>query len=302
MPRRWYSLWLSVLLLLSLALLLTLPAAAAPAPQGSPTSLQAMFAAAAHEFGVPEAVLLAVGYNQSRWEHHAGRPSAGGGYGLMHLTDGLFVVEDAKGTGEAQTARLSPNGKLATLDAAARLLGQSPDALKTDPYQNIRGAAALLAQYHGDSGASASDLASWYDAVARLSASPNPAVARAFADDVYATLQQGVSRTTSSGDTVTLAATAAARTVQGKAAEASADQPPTTATTPECPPDVVCHFIPAAYQINTPGDPSDYGNYDLADREGNGLDIRYIVIHNTETSYQEAIDIFANPLSYVSAH
>lgn len=302
MPRRWYSLWLSVPLLLSLMLLLALPTAAGPAPQGPPTSLQAMFAAAAHEFGVPDTVLLAVGYNQSRWEHHAGQPSAGGGYGLMHLTDGSYAVEDAKGTGETASGRLAPSGKAATLDDAARRLGQSPDALKSDPYQNIRGAAALLAQYGRDSGASTSDLASWYDAVARLSGSPNPAVAHAFADDVYATIQQGVSRTTSSGDTVTLTATPAARSVQGKAAEATADQPPTTATTPECPPDVVCHFIPAAYQINTPGDPSDYGNYDLADREANGLDIRYIVIHDTETSYQEAIDIFANPLTYVSAH
>ncbi len=301
MPRRWYSLWLSVLLLLSLALLLTLPAAAAPVGQGAPTSLQAMFAAAAHEFGVPEAVLLAVGYNQSRWEHHAGRPSAGGGYGLMHLTDGLVAVEDAKGLADAETARLSPSGKLATLDAAARLLGQSSDALKSDPYQNIRGAAGLLAQYGRESGATASDLGSWATAVARLSGSPRPAVARAFAADVYATLRQGVSRVTSSGDSVTLAATPSATPAQARSVEAT-DQAPTTATTPECPPDVVCHFIPAAYQINTPGDPSDYGNYDLADREANGLDIRYIVVHDTETSYQEAIDIFVNPLSYVSAH
>ena len=62
------------------------PAGAAPAaPVPAPSALQAAFTAAAREFGVPERVLLAVSYNVSRWDTHAGAPSVAGGYGPMHL-------------------------------------------------------------------------------------------------------------------------------------------------------------------------------------------------------------------------
>src|SRR4029077_18157635 len=49
-----------------------------------PGALQQTFSAAAREFGVPESVLLAVSYNESRWESHVG-PSTSGGYGVMTL-------------------------------------------------------------------------------------------------------------------------------------------------------------------------------------------------------------------------
>lgn len=70
----------------------------------------------------------------------------------------------------------------------------------------------------------------------------------------------------------------------------------------DCPPELDCNFVPAAYIQNTPGDPSDYGNYDVANRGVDGLDIRYIVIHNTEISFDDTLKAFQNPLSYVSAH
>ncbi|MDN6441362.1 MAG: hypothetical protein L0K30_04980, partial [Acidipropionibacterium jensenii] len=46
------------------------------------------FTRAAARYDVPAAVLATVSYGQSRWEDHAGSPSAGGGYGPMHLVDG----------------------------------------------------------------------------------------------------------------------------------------------------------------------------------------------------------------------
>lgn len=70
--------------------------------------------------------------------------------------------------------------------------------------------------------------------------------------------------------------------------------------TPKCPPELSCNYIPAAYAEN--GGPTSWGNYDLAKRPGDGLDIDRIVIHDTETSYEDAIDIFQNSSSYVSAH
>ena len=48
---------------------------------------QRAFIGAAGEFHVPLPVLLAVGYEESRWEGHAGHHSTSGGYGPMHLTD-----------------------------------------------------------------------------------------------------------------------------------------------------------------------------------------------------------------------
>ncbi len=67
----------------------------------------------------------------------------------------------------------------------------------------------------------------------------------------------------------------------------------------ECPPGPACQFVPALYQQFS-DDPSDYGNYDLANRPADGLKIRYI-IHDTEGSYESALGTFTTP-SYVSAH
>jgi hypothetical protein len=69
----------------------------------------------------------------------------------------------------------------------------------------------------------------------------------------------------------------------------------------ECPNGLACAFIPAAYQQNS-ADPGDYGNYDLANRPADGLAVRYVVIHDTEVSYDGTLAIFQNPLAYVSAH
>lgn len=69
----------------------------------------------------------------------------------------------------------------------------------------------------------------------------------------------------------------------------------------ECPPSLHCDFVPAAYQQNS-SDPGDYGNYDLANRPSDGDVIRYIVIHDTEVSFDNTVAEFQNPLAYVSAH
>ena len=70
----------------------------------------------------------------------------------------------------------------------------------------------------------------------------------------------------------------------------------------ECPRSLDCRLVPAAYAQNNPADPSDYGNYDLASRPADGLDVRYIVVHDTEVLYEPTIALFQNPLAYVSAH
>ena len=60
---------------------------------------------------------------------------------------------------------------------------------------------------------------------------------------------------------------------------------------PECPSDVDCEVIPAAYAISNPKTGS-YGNYDVANRPEGGLDIRYIVIHDTDATYDVTLKVF----------
>jgi len=267
----------------------TITAAAAARPAG----LQAAFATASREFGVPQSVLLAVAYNETRWEQHAGKPSTWAGYGVMHLTD--VGTSLARGDG---VARSSSDARLHTLITAARLIGASPQSLKTDVAQNVRGGAALLARYERRLvGSTARDPARWYGAVARYSGSTVGLVARDFAERVYATIRSGAQRQTADG-LVRLRAHAVRpdRSTAGALALKAA-----AALDTDCPNSLQCRLVPAAYQQNG-ADPGNYGNYDLANRPADGLDIRYVVIHDTEVSYDGSIAIFQNPFSSVSAH
>lgn len=272
------------------------------AAAGAEPPLQTVFASAAQEFGVPQGVLLSVSYNLSRWEDHNGEPSTSGGYGPMHLTD-VDTAPALGGKGEtagAPQAVLSGDPGLHTLDAAASLLGLSPDTLKRDPVQNIRGGAALLAQYARQTvGGEPADEARWYGAVAKYSGSRDAAVALDFADSVYATMRSGAAGRTAEGQQVRLAAEAVSPDTSSADRLHLRDSVQAGA---ECPIGLACRYVPAAYQQNDPNDPGDYGNYDLASRERDGLDIQYIVIHDTETPYDATIRLFQNPRSYVSSH
>jgi N-acetyl-anhydromuramyl-L-alanine amidase AmpD len=300
-PRpRWWT--LLTFLVVGSFICLAAPLAAATNAETDSNAIQAAFSAAAQEFGVPENVLLSVAYNESRWEHHDGEPSTSGGYGIMHLTDVASLAQaDAKGEDiETPTPSAENDPSVNTLQAAADLLGLSPEALKQDPAQNIRGGAALLAQYARETvGTTPTNEADWYGAVVKYSGSQEAVVALGYADDVYATIKQGNSRTTSEGQQVTVAA----KDVEPNTSTASSLYLRNTKYTgADCPNGVACRIIPAAYTQNNPRNPSDYGNYDLADREADGLDINYIVIHDTETPYLPTIRLFQNPRAYVSSH
>ena len=80
---------------------------------------------------------------------------------------------------------------------------------------------------------------------------------------------------------------------------------------PECPANLDCRFLPAAYDWSSTdhSNPNNYGNYDPANRPGDGQQIRYIVIHDTESlpgsgvsPYDQAIATFQKPESGSSAH
>lgn len=261
-------------------------------------TLQESFASAAREWRVPEPLLLAVAYNVSRWEDHGGAPSVAGGYGPMHLL-APAALRGFGGRGDDLLRATSPAVNETTLLTAAALLGSDPALLRSDAAQNIRGGAALLAQYaRQTTGKLPTNLADWYGAVARYSGAKDEAVAFDFANAVYATMRQGATRTTASGEQVTLQALSVAPN-RATARPLLLRRAPSVRA--ECPSGLDCVYVPAAYQTNS-SDPTDYGNYDYASRPDDGLPVRYIVIHNTEIDYNTTLRVFQNPANYVSAH
>src|SRR5690242_16264809 len=138
---------------------------------GPQSTRQAEFAAAAAEFGVPQSVLEAVSYNETRWEAHAGQENSEAGYGPMNLTDLTSQDLDADGlsTQSPRYADLLRAPAEHTAAAAAALTGADVTAVTTDEAQNIRAGAALLASYargYGH-GKLPGGVDGWYAAVAR---------------------------------------------------------------------------------------------------------------------------------------
>ncbi|MCW2946278.1 MAG: Negative regulator of beta-lactamase expression-like protein [Actinoallomurus sp.] len=276
----------------------------AHAQQSSPVPLtrQQSFAQAAKAYHVPERLLLAVSYLESRWDANRGLPSVSGGFGPMHLVDGTLApsAEHFAGGGEdprgdSSRAALRPKAAAAhpnaaqtpvaaqTLQQAAGLTGAAPSALRTDPAANIRGGAALLARYQRDLRKPLSaDPAAWYSAAVRYGGTSW------FAGQVYDVVRTGASRTTDDGQKVTLAATPGLRTPAPAAGDGQT----------ECPKDLGCEWIPAPYQQLDPNDPESYGNHDLGDRP-KSQKISYIVIHDTESSYDSTVHSVQDP-TYVS--
>ncbi|MFD5321241.1 N-acetylmuramoyl-L-alanine amidase [Streptomyces sp. NPDC127098] len=305
----------------ALPLLLTGPPATADSDD---TTLQAAFAEAADRYGVPESVLLAVSYLESRWDGHAGAASVTGGYGPMHLTDAATALAESTTRGHHADGTEDPRGDdsrplpaadrpgvdsaaeavpaaartpaATTLPRAAALTDIPADELRTDEAANVAGGAALLADAQRALGAPASDdPADWYGAVAAYAGAETREAAEVFADDVYDVLATGARRVTDSGQRVTLVPVA----VTPDTATADALGLPGGGRDPEveCPRTVACDWIPAPYQDLGDGD---YGNHDLADRP-DSQDVDYIVIHDTEATWETTLDLVQDP-TYVSWH
>jgi N-acetylmuramoyl-L-alanine amidase len=299
--------------LASAALLLPLlgaaPARSAP---DSTDGLQQAFATAAADYHVPQSVLLAVSYLQSRWDWHAGAPSVTGGYGPMHLTDARTAIATtehlSEGTGDARgdTARAAVHpdvkvpaqsalpARLKTLPKAAELTGLPAEKLRTDPAANVAGGAALLAAAQKELGEPLSaDPADWYGAVARFSGADDTATAAAYANDVYDVLRTGEERTTDDGQLVALAAQPRLTADTAQLERAGLGTLPRDGV--ECPSSVSCESVWAPYAEFGDGD---YGNHDLGDRPVSQR-IKYIVIHDTEGAWDGVLNLIQDP-TYVS--
>src|SRR5262245_8760312 len=292
-------------------------AAAASAQPGGPAlgSRMALMRAAAGEFHVPVGLLLASSYGQTRGVRPGGSASVDGGYGLMDLTGRTFPGRDWRGitvrpgAGTVTLARAHY-----TLGEAAQLLHVPAATLRTSDRQNIRGAAALLAHYARQltGGTLPGSLGGWYGAVAEYSGDQYAQTARSFADGVFATLAHGAALTTTDRQVMALPATRGVQPVRSQLTQLGLRRTPAAAPAPvDCPPTISCTFTPAAYAQNDPNDPSNYGNYDTAGRPSGmvtpggqmaTMNIKYIIIHDTEGSYSSAINTFQDPASQVSAH
>ncbi|MGG3468482.1 N-acetylmuramoyl-L-alanine amidase [Neobacillus pocheonensis] len=258
---------------------------------------QELFENAAKEFGVPVSVLMAVSYNESNWVQHEGQSEIGG-YGVMNLVQQAQDLNAKGDDTELGVSSLLDDRALNTLDQAAQILNVDSDLLKNDPEQNIRGGAALLAQYAKQTtGSLPSDPAEWYGALVKYSGSDITEAATDFADEVYGTIQSGKEKTARNGDKLTLKAE---NILPNKETAKNIPLRNVKFTNTDCPNGLECTYIPAAYKQFS-SSKTNYGNYDIANRPQDGLDIRYIVIHDIEGSVQSAISTFLGN-SYVSAH
>ncbi|NUW45227.1 N-acetylmuramoyl-L-alanine amidase [Nonomuraea rhodomycinica] len=284
--------------------LASIPTAAQAAAE--PDDRQQAFTAAAAEFKVPESVLLGVSYLESRWDAHAGQPSNNAGFGPMHLTDAASFTasnhhgeseEDARGdesrplAAPAETpAPAEIPASLRTIEKAAELTGESREKLRADDAANIRGGAALLADYQKSLGAPLSDdPAEWYGAVAKYSGAEESQAAKVFADEVYSTIKEGADRVTDDGGRVVLKPVPGLEAVE-KWLEKLGLRPPRRDGV-ECPPTISCEWIPAAY-AQLPND--DYGHYDLADRPVSQK-VDYIIIHDMEGYWAPSVKLNQDP-------
>jgi N-acetylmuramoyl-L-alanine amidase len=295
---------------------------AGPAPAAAPADRQAQFRAAAAQFGVPESILLGVSYLESRWDYNAGTPSTAGGYGPMHLTDAAYLAslplpaqpeEGGDRRGDDSRAQLpsahtapidAPPAALQTMDRASELTGIPKETLRTDAAANIRGGAALLARYQAEVGGpsgTASDPAAWYGAVARYSGSDTADAAQAFADNVFATIRDGAARVTDDGFQVQVIAQGLLmpqRTWLDRLGLRHIVRPDGL----ECPADISCEWKPAGYALLGDGsDPFNYGQMDPANRPQQQR-IEYIVIHDTEGSFDSTVRLGTNPAYAASWH
>lgn len=257
---------------------------AAVAPGSAVSARERAFEAASRTYGVPLAVVEGVSYLESRWDDHGGSPSTAGGYGPMHLT-GLTPPSASTGKGDGSVIRSSGPAALHTAVRAAALTGLPLASVKTEPAANICAGAALLASYPR-TGQSAGDVAAWYDAVRAYSGSASRLDSATFARRVFTVIRGGEARTTNDGQRVVLAAVPGLRV---PAPLAEHDSAPV-----DCPADLGCEWVPAPYNWYGRPDPTAYGNHDLANRPDSPT-IDFIVIHDTEGSYQTALDLVQDP-------
>jgi N-acetyl-anhydromuramyl-L-alanine amidase AmpD len=211
------------------------------------SSLNTAMQSAAQVRNVPLPLIQAIVYVNTRWELIS-KPAIDGSFRPMEIKPSQVAL-------------------------AAALSGHSVAQVESDPAANLDAGAALLARSHTNG----NDIASWQPAVASL-------VGPYVAIQVFEALRSGASRTTGSGETITLAPQPLPA---GSPAVGSAAVAAPTVSSSDYPPAV---WVPAST-----------ANYSTANR-AHDYPVDFIVIHDIEGSYGGAIQWFQNPAAQSSAH
>jgi N-acetylmuramoyl-L-alanine amidase len=232
--------------------------------QDSP--LARAFADAARESGIPEEILLAIGFVETRWQMPDAREAAHGDeHGARGSVGMMGVVE------RADDARLT---------RAASALGVDLEEARTDAAVHVRVAAEALRQIAAgaDKGGLPSSVQGWRDALAVYGADGDELAGAAYAHAVFDVIDRGAVGVASTGDTLRLAGHGKpSRGAKVQALVADADS------------ELVDEWLPART-----------GHW----HNGRSHAIDRIVIHTTEGSYAGAISWFrsANNPYNTSAH
>ena len=164
-----------------LVLVLGIPLCVRSAAQSSAEIVRS-FEQASAEFGVPSDILKGISFAETRWSHVTWAPGDTVSCIGLHHPYGIMSLRDDDFMGHS-------------LRLAANLIAQSPEVLKADMRQNVRGAAALLRWYYVNTplpeGTNAGSLESWRNAIARYSGLPTPALAQQHALDIYTQMAKG---------------------------------------------------------------------------------------------------------------
>lgn len=134
---------------------------------------------AANEFKVPVDLLEAIAQVENNFTQIG--PSIDRGWGMMHLVQ---------------------NNYCNTLGEAAQLLGVSEQELKDDARQNIRGAAALLRKYFGNSKNTKAGIEEWFPAAKRYSGLMSESLRTIQAERYYTVIKDGIVSSTLWGETI----------------------------------------------------------------------------------------------------
>lgn len=218
-------------------------------------SLEQVFGSAAEKYGVPEELLKAMGYVNTMWE--------------MPPADATpYEPEDLHGRGDYGLMQLTENPSEDTLGRAADLTGLSEEEIKGKRAANVRAGAAVLSDLAGSG--RPSDLNGWYEIVAEYGDGA------LYANEVYTALQDGASRTISTGERVELS-------------------PHPEAETEAIPEPRIKADYPRAKWYGNNGK-----NFSRRDRGAKIID--KIVIHVAQGTYSGTLNWFKHPKCRSSAH
>jgi hypothetical protein len=163
--------------------------AAAPEPElkGYARTYQLWFEQAAAEFNVPVELLQAIAYAESRWQ-----PIVPKGHGRKNGEESIEVDWTTSEVPPTYGVMGLRNDTLfgTSLNQAAALIHELPSTLVNDTRANIRGAAALLAQY-GNRKDRNTPLEQWEDALARYSGIPERDIAEIHTYEILNAIRDG---------------------------------------------------------------------------------------------------------------